>query len=37
VYLNDTAEIKRTSAKIIIDTVDASPNKLPLPPDIASL
>ena len=36
-YLNEIADINKTIPKITIVTVDANPNMLPLPPDIANL
>jgi len=35
VYLKDKAEINKTIPKIIIVTLDAKPNRLPLPPEMA--
>jgi hypothetical protein len=37
VYLNEIADITRTIKNIIIVTLEANPNKFPLPPEIASL
>ena len=34
-YLKDKAEINKTIPKIIIVTLDAKPNRLPLPPEMA--
>ena len=36
-YLNESADINKTIPKTIIVTVEASPNILPLPPEIANL
>ena len=36
-YLNEIADITRTIKNIIIVTLEANPNKFPLPPEIASL
>ena len=35
VYLKDIAEINKTIPKMIIVTLDAKPNRFPLPPEMA--